>query len=103
MNKWMAVFTMLALIVAPLAFADEEKKEEKAKTPEEKRARIDDVADEALQSLFREGEGGKKLHSAAYGWAVFDNLKIAVGSRPWRWRQWCRRCQRLRRAEPAPT
>ena len=36
MKKWMAVLAIVALFVAPLAFADDEEKKEKAKTPQVK-------------------------------------------------------------------
>jgi lipid-binding SYLF domain-containing protein len=44
-----------------------------------KRAAIDQMADEALASLLEKSAGAKKLYDDAYGWAVFDNLKFALG------------------------
>jgi lipid-binding SYLF domain-containing protein len=44
-----------------------------------KRAAIDEMADEALASLLEKSTGAKKLYADAYGWAVFDNLKFALG------------------------
>jgi lipid-binding SYLF domain-containing protein len=44
-----------------------------------KATKIDDMADEALEELFTEHPRAKDLYAKAYGWAAFDNLKLAVG------------------------
>jgi lipid-binding SYLF domain-containing protein len=59
-----------------VAVAEDEEKESNAA---EKRAKIDEVADEALEALFEKSDNAKKLYDQAYGYAVFDNLKIAFG------------------------
>ena len=69
---WIAV--CLALIVSVAAIADEGN-DKKA----EKRAAIDAMAEEALQELLEGSENVKKLYDEAAGYAVFENLKIAVG------------------------
>ena len=46
---------------------------------EAKVAKIDEMADEALEKLFTEHPRAKDLYGKAYGWAAFDNLKLAVG------------------------
>ena len=46
---------------------------------EAKAAKIDETADEALQKLFAEHPKAKDLAATSYGWAVFDNLKLAFG------------------------
>lgn len=46
---------------------------------EAKRAKIDETAADALEQLFSEDETARSLYDSAYGWAVFDNLKIALG------------------------
>ena len=46
---------------------------------ESKRMRIDETAQEALDSLFTSSPKAKNLYEMAYGWAVFDNLKLAFG------------------------
>jgi lipid-binding SYLF domain-containing protein len=74
MRKSIALFAIAALVFAAPVFAEEEKD----KTAE-KRAKIDAMADEALKTLFAANEGAKSLSKGAYGYAVFDNLKIAVG------------------------
>jgi len=44
-----------------------------------KRMKIDETAQEALDSLFISSPKAKNLYEMAYGWAVFDNLKLAFG------------------------
>jgi len=46
---------------------------------ESKRMKLDETADETLQTLFAENAKAKDLYASAYGWAVFDNLKLAFG------------------------
>ena len=74
-KSWISLAVCGALIVSvPTAFA-EEPRDKKA----EKRATIDGMADEALQELFKKSGGAKGLYAEAAGYAVFDNLKIALG------------------------
>jgi lipid-binding SYLF domain-containing protein len=44
-----------------------------------KRAKIDATAKEALDEVFKGSKNAKDLYDNSYGWAVFDNLKIAWG------------------------
>lgn len=53
----------------------ERRREEKA---QEKRAKIDKAASEALEKLFAENARSKVLYDKAYGWAVFDNYKLVL-------------------------
>jgi lipid-binding SYLF domain-containing protein len=46
---------------------------------EAKRQKIDEMADDALAELFRTSIKAKTLYEKAYGWAAFDNLKLAFG------------------------
>ena len=46
---------------------------------EAKAAKIDETADEALQKLFAEHPKANDLAAKSYGWAAFDNLKLAFG------------------------
>jgi lipid-binding SYLF domain-containing protein len=72
-KPWIPVVVALALLGSlPAALADEDGKAEK-------RAKIDAMAEEALQELFEGSAGAKKLYEKATGYAVFDNLKIAFG------------------------
>jgi lipid-binding SYLF domain-containing protein len=41
--------------------------------------KIDEMADEALAELLAKSPKAEALYEDAYGWAVFDNLKIAFG------------------------
>ncbi len=44
-----------------------------------KAAKIDEAAEEALLTLFAENPKTRELYLRSYGWAVFDNLKLAFG------------------------
>jgi len=44
-----------------------------------KQAKIDEVAKESLDEVLKGSEGSKQLYDNSYGWAAFDNLKIAWG------------------------
>ncbi|MCU0303663.1 MAG: YSC84-related protein [Thermoanaerobaculales bacterium] len=46
---------------------------------EAKRASIDEMADEALDRVLAEQAKAATLLESSFGWAVFDNLKIAIG------------------------
>ena len=44
-----------------------------------KQAKIDEVAKESLDEVMKGSEAAKELFNNSYGWAAFDNLKIAFG------------------------
>ena len=46
---------------------------------ESKRLKIDEMADEALDEVMNTNWKAQELFESAYGWAAFDNLKIAFG------------------------
>jgi lipid-binding SYLF domain-containing protein len=46
---------------------------------ESKRMKIDETAQETLDELFASSPKAKNLYEISYGWAVFDNLKLAFG------------------------
>jgi lipid-binding SYLF domain-containing protein len=46
---------------------------------ESKRLKINEMADSALQEVFSGSLKAQSLFETAYGWAAFDNLKIAFG------------------------
>jgi len=81
MKKWLCVLLAMALMASFSAVVadDEDKEDKKGNDAAEKRAKIDDVAQEALDTLLDKSEGAKKLYGESYGYAVFDNLKIAFG------------------------
>lgn len=58
------------------AFAQEDWKSLKR---EAKRMKIDETAKEALDSLLAKSTKAQLLFDGSYGWAVFDNLKLAFG------------------------
>jgi lipid-binding SYLF domain-containing protein len=57
------------LVAAPAVFAAEE-------SNAEKRAEIDKVAKEALDEVLAKSKNAPELHKKAYGYAVFDNMRI---------------------------
>jgi lipid-binding SYLF domain-containing protein len=71
----LSIIAALALPSTAL-FAEEEWKTLKQ---EAKAMKIDATAQEALAELFAENAKAKSLYEKAYGWAVFDNLKLAFG------------------------
>ena len=70
-----AAITMLS---APGVLAGEEKSSKELER-DAKRAKINEVAKETLDTLFSENANAKELYDRAIGWAVFDNTKVAVG------------------------
>ncbi len=46
---------------------------------EAKRQKIDETADQALKDVLASSPKARDLFKDAYGWAAFDNLKIALG------------------------
>ena len=46
---------------------------------ESKRMKIDETAKDALNALFAANPKAETLYELSYGWAVFDNLKLAFG------------------------
>jgi lipid-binding SYLF domain-containing protein len=74
------VLTAIALLMTASAiFADEEEGDWKDMKQESKRMKLDETAEAALQALFAENPKAKELYDGSYGWAVFDNLKLALG------------------------
>jgi len=72
-----ALCALMALILPSAdALAEDDWKSLKQ---ESKRMKIDETAEETLQTLFADDEKAKALYDKAYGWAVFDNLKLAFG------------------------
>jgi lipid-binding SYLF domain-containing protein len=74
-TPWISCALVLLLVV-PMSAAEEEGKGSKS---EVKREKIDAVASEALDTLFERNAKSKDLYDKAHGYAVFDNLKIALG------------------------
>ena len=73
------VLTAIALLMpASTIFADDEG-DWKDMKQESKKMKLDETAEEALQALFAANPKAKELYEGSYGWAVFDNLKLAFG------------------------
>ena len=73
-----ALTAVTLLMPASTIFADDEG-DWKDMKQESKRMQLDETAEEALQTLFAEHPKAKDLYDKSFGWAVFDNLKLAFG------------------------
>lgn len=81
-KKKLSILLALALslgLTVAVAGDDAQNDDQKKEKHAEKRAEIDQMAQEALDTLLEKSEGAKNLYPKAYGYAVFDNLKIAIG------------------------
>ena len=81
-NRTLVMVTVVLCILLPswalpLA-AQEEIPKWKSLERDAKRAKIDETAQQALDELFTKSVKAETLFEKAYGWAVFDNLKVAV-------------------------
>lgn len=74
---WASRFLTLgiAVMMCGAAFAEEGEKKTRA---EKKRAEINGRAKAGLDRLFGESSEAKKLYDKAYGYAVFDTIKISL-------------------------
>jgi len=74
-----AVFLVALALVAPatLLAADDTGEDWKSLKADSKRAKINETADAALNEVMNKNWKAQELFDSAYGWAVFDNLKIA--------------------------
>lgn len=78
MRKQLTVLVVLICVAAAATAAmagDSGKDEMKAR---QSRERIDLEAKSTLERLFAENESAKTLYDKAYGYAVFDNLKLSL-------------------------
>jgi lipid-binding SYLF domain-containing protein len=74
----LAVVCVLMLSWARPALADDEIPKWRSLERDAKRAKIDETAQQALDELFTKSVKAETLFEKAYGWAVFDNLKLAI-------------------------
>jgi lipid-binding SYLF domain-containing protein len=51
----------------------------KSMKQDSKAAKLDNTAEESLLTLFAENPKTRELYLRSYGWAAFDNLKLALG------------------------
>ena len=77
-----AIYAAALLTIAALAlpatsvFAEEDWKAMKQAS---KAMKINETADDALNDLFAKNPKAKELYERSYGWAAFNNLKLAFG------------------------
>jgi lipid-binding SYLF domain-containing protein len=71
--------TAVALLMPASTIFAEDEGDWKDMKQESKRMKLDETAEEALQTLFAEHPKAKDLYDKSFGWAVFDNLKLAFG------------------------
>ena len=72
-----AVVCVLSPSVSRPALADDEIPKWKSLERDAKRAKLDEMAQQALDELFTKSVKAETLFEKAYGYAVFDNLKVA--------------------------
>ncbi|MBK5106325.1 MAG: hypothetical protein JJE42_18945 [Burkholderiales bacterium] len=76
----MRVTILCAAIVLVLASTTLSAEDDwKSLKQESKRMKINETAQQALDTLFADNPKAKELYENSYGWAVFDNLKLAFG------------------------
>ena len=75
---FIAAFAAIALILPTTSSLSAEESWKSLKR-ESKRMKIDETAKEALDTLFASSPKAEDLFEMSYGWAVFDNLKLAFG------------------------
>ena len=73
MRKLIVLLVVFALCVLPAA-----SKGMKKAGADEKKTRISEMADATIQELLAESPGAQELFDKAYGYAVFDNLKLSL-------------------------
>ena len=74
-----AAAAILSLAWPATAVAEDQTPEWKSLKREAKRAKIDEMARGTLDELFSQSIKAESLYEKAYGWAVFDNYKLAFG------------------------
>ena len=73
-----ALLTGLALLIpAAILVAGEEGEDWQSLKNESKRMKINEMADAALEKVMNGNWKAEELFKSSYGWAAFDNLKIA--------------------------
>jgi lipid-binding SYLF domain-containing protein len=71
MKKAFAAALIVAMVLgmSTMAYADKQ---------QDKRDKINAMSKETLNKLFEKSPSAKKLHDKAYGYAVFDNIKLSL-------------------------
>jgi lipid-binding SYLF domain-containing protein len=70
-QQLLALCLVLVMCCATIAFAGEK--------AQDKRLAIDTMAEQTLDKLFAEYTGASAIYDKAFGYAVFDSIKIAIG------------------------
>jgi lipid-binding SYLF domain-containing protein len=84
LSSWriVVIVAAVACVLSPSlslpALADDELPKWKSLERDAKRAKIDETAQQALDELFTKSVKAETLFEKAFGWAVFDNLKLAL-------------------------
>jgi lipid-binding SYLF domain-containing protein len=73
----LTVSAVVCLVLSTVPLAAEESWE--SLNQESKRAKINAEAKASLDEVLAKSKNAGSLHGKAYGWAAFDNLKIAIG------------------------
>jgi len=73
------LFAVVALSVGAGVAAAQQAQDWRSLKRDAKRARIDEMGDLALKKVVAGNEKAETLYDKAYGWAAFDNLKLALG------------------------
>ncbi len=81
MKKALVSVTVLCALTTFILPASDLRAEDdwKSLKQESKRMKIDETAQDTLKELFAGNAKAKALYDKSYGWAVFDNLKLAFG------------------------
>jgi lipid-binding SYLF domain-containing protein len=83
MKRWTALLiatTLCCFAAVTVADAQEGGGEDwKSLEREAKRMKINEMADLALKKVLAGNDKAERLHDMSYGWAAFDNLKLAFG------------------------
>jgi lipid-binding SYLF domain-containing protein len=77
-RKAIVVIAALCLVVWAGQLAAQDKSWEDL-DKQAKQAKIYETAQESLDQVLKDSKGAKELYDNSYGWAAFDNLKIAWG------------------------
>ncbi len=73
-----SIYAALAIVLSSVAVYPDEDEGDDDSTAASKREKIDSIAKETLNELYDKEPVAKKMYDKAYGYAVFDNVKISL-------------------------
>lgn len=79
MTRRLAVVAAVVGLIGSASLLRAEEKSWEELDQASKRAKIDETADKTLKDVVEGNAKAKELYKDAYGWAAFDNMKIAFG------------------------